>query len=525
MQLSRRWQWAGLAGFLIIALITLFQYGLPIARQPISVPLDFNATAAVENPTVTLDLANASLGTSKFHLLIPATGSNHQLCRTVASATILGYPVPVFNGWKQEGDLDASKTHLAKVRNVMLYLESLPASSDDDLVLMIDGLDVTFQIPPDVLIQRYFAINKAASMKIAARFGNEYIESLSPADAPRQSILFGPEKVCYPTDWARVGCWAVPQDIGIPRGAFGPDDGQLSHNLPRWLNSGTIMGPVGDMRRLFAATLDHIKDFYDPNQEFSDSDQKYMSDVWGVQEYYRSVKEFELFFHGDVDPNVVVPTGEPDRVVPPYAQDQTKELHVGVDYRSGLFQTNAGSEHVVEFLTYNETGASNTTSAARVTRNISESPNFKPFKILLPANVAKSISALLRSIAHAVDPIPSVSELRLGTNIVTNNIYGMYHWTGEKDNMDTLWGQMWFYPYVRPLFNAAVAAMKAGQPIGVADDRTWVSAHSLAPNSTSIEGIRAAGAWADIDGGWLGWEELCGNYEVEVFGAPEPSGV
>lgn len=524
MQLSSRWQYAGLAGFLIIAVVTLFQYGSPIFREPVSVSLDFNATAAVENSTITLDSTETTLGISKFHLLIPATGSNHQLCRTVASATILGYPIPVFNGWEKEGDLDASKTHLAKVRNVMLYLESLPTSSDDDLVLMIDGLDVTFQIPPDVLIQRYFAINKAASTRIAARFGDDYIDSLSPEEAPRQTIIFGPEKVCYPFDWARVGCWATPQNIGIPSGAFGPYDGQLSHNLPRWLNSGTIMGPVGDMRRLFAATMERIKDFYDPNDAFSDSDQKYMSDVWGVQEYYRSMKELEHFFHGDVDPKDV-PTGGPESVVPPYIRDQTKELHIGVDYRSGLFQTNAGSEQVVEFLTYNETGASNTTSAALVTRNISESPNFKPFKIPLPANVAQSISALLQSIAHAVDAIPSVSELRLGTNIVTNNIYGMYHWTGDKDDMDTLWDQMWFYPYVQPLFDAAVTAMKAGQPIGVADGRTWVSAHNIAPNSTKVEGTGAAGAWADIDGGWLGWDELCGNYEVEVFGAPEGSGI
>lgn len=521
MQLSSRWQWAGLAGFIVIALITLFQYRSPIARDPISgstVPLVFNATEAVEESTITLDSTKSSPGVSKFHLLIPSTGSNHQLCRTLASATILGYPVPVFNGWNKEGDLDAAKTHLAKVRNVMLYLETLPPSSDDDLVLMVDGLDVTFQIPPDVLIQRYFTINRAASAKIATRFGEDYLKGLPPDDAPRQTILFGPEKVCYPTDWARVGCWANPHDIGIPDGAFGPDDGQLSHNLPRWLNSGTIMGPVGDMRRLFAATLDRIKDFYDPTQGFSDSDQKYMSDIWGVQEYYRSMKEIEPFFHGDIDPKRVVPSGGPEKVIPPYARDQKAELHVGVDYRSGLFQTNAGFEHVVEFLTYNETGATNSTSAAWVTQNISESPNFTPFKISLPSNLAKSISKLLKSISHTVDAIPSVTELRLGTNIVTQNIYGMYHWTGSKEDMDNLWGRMWFYPYVRPLFQSAIAALKAEQIIGVADGRTWVTAHKLPTNSTKIEGIRAAGAWADIDGGWLGWEEICGNYEVEVFG-------
>ena len=97
-------------------------------------------------------------GTSKFHLLIPANGPHLQLCRAVVSSTILGYSVPVFNGWNKSGELDASVTHLAKVRNVLRYLDNLSSASDDDLVLMIDGYDVVFQLPADVLIQRYFAV-------------------------------------------------------------------------------------------------------------------------------------------------------------------------------------------------------------------------------------------------------------------------------------------------------------------------------------------------------------------------------
>ncbi|KAJ5169239.1 uncharacterized protein N7482_004833 [Penicillium canariense] len=510
MQLSNRltrWQWAGLASLFVFAFFTVLQYRGSTGSDTISI-------SAIPS----LDRA------SKFHLLVPASGYHFRLCRALASATALGYPVAVLNGWMKEGDLDASKTHLAKVRTVMHYLDSLPPSSDDDLVLMIDGYDIVFQIPPDILIERYFAITKAATAKLASRFGPDYVESLTADDRPQQTILFGPEKVCYPVDWNRVGCWAVPQDIDIPAGAFGPEDGQLHHNLPRWLNSGTIMGPAKDMRLLFAATLDRISGHYDPNYEFSDSDQMYMSDVWGVQEFGRSIARHRQYFHDDMDPNAVVPGGVDGKVVPILLPGQRTEHHIGIDYRSALFQTRAGSDFILEMLTYNETAEGNgttTTTAtatfATVTQNITESPNFMPFKIPLPANLASSITRTLQLVEKAVGTIPSVTELRLETNIVTQNVYGLFHSTGGKDYIDKLWSQLWFFPYVRPLFLARIPLLKAGRPIVVADGRTWFPAHNLPSNVSESQGINATGAWADIDGGWLGWQELCGTFEAEVF--------
>lgn len=458
---------------------------------------------------------NVASELSKFHLLIPASGTHFRLCRALASSTLLGYPVPVLNGWLKPGELDASKTHLAKVRTVMQYLDSLPASSDDDLVLMIDGYDIVFQVPPDVLIDRYFEVTRAASAKLAARFNGESIEALLGEDKPRQTILFGPEKICYPVDWNRIGCWAIPEDIDIPVGAYGPDDGSLDHNLPRWLNSGTIMGPARDMRLMFAATLARIQERYDANHEFSDSDQMYMSDVWGEQEYWRSVKELEFFFHGDVDPKRVVPD---DKDVPIQEPTQKYEYHIGIDYRSALFQTRVGSDHALEMLYYNDTADNATTHVAWAERSISEAPNFQPFPIHLPSNLARSITRLLASIAHVVESIPSVSELALDTNLVTQNVYGMFHCTGEKDYIDDLWHKLWFYPYARPLFEAAVASLQKGDSIGVSNGRRWAPAHVLPSHEPGVNGVQAAGAWADIDGGWLKWEELCGEFEGEVFG-------
>jgi hypothetical protein len=122
----------------------------------------------------------------------------------------------------------------------------------------------------------------------------------------------------------------------------------------------------------------------------------------------------------------------------------------------------------------------------------------------------------------AVGVVPNVTDIALETNIVTKNIYGMFHSTGGKDWIDQLWTKLWFFPYVRPLFEAMVPALQAGWPIAVADGRTWVPSHTLSANSSVNQGINATGVWKDIDDGWLSWQELCGAFHAEVFDGYTP---
>lgn len=112
-----------------------------------------------------------------------------------------------------------------------------------------------------------------------------------------------------------------------------------------------------------------------------------------------------------------------------------------------------------------------------------------------------------------------MKDLPLGTNIVTKNVYGLFHSTGGKDYIDDLWVKLWYYPYLRPLFKAAIKGLKEGQLIGFLEGRRWIPAHTL-PNSTNTttDDFKAAGAWADLDNVWLTWDELCGEFEQEVFG-------
>ncbi|KAJ5466649.1 hypothetical protein N7539_009378 [Penicillium diatomitis] len=503
-----RWQWAGLASVFIVAFITAFQYPVsPQVRDPAPISNDGSESAGEHASPAAPHIV------SKFHLLAPASGFHFRLCRLLASAMALGYPVPTLNGWMKEGELDAAKTHLAKVRTVMHYLNDLPPSSDDDLVLMIDGYDVVFQIPADVLIERYFDVINKANDRLAMRFKGKFEKE---EDMPRLSILFGSEKACYPPEQNRIGCWAIPQKLDIPMGAYGPVDGNYAHNVPIWLNSGTIMGPVKDMRLMFAATLDLIAKRYSREGDWSDSDQLYMSEVWGMQEYSRTIAEYQEYFHGDIDINTIWPT-DYEKVLPDIAPGQRTEYHIGIDHWSSLFQTRAGSDHVLDMLTFDQFhDQENATSYAIVHKNTANLPNFKPFTIDLPANLASSITRILRMIEPVVGTVPSITQIRLETNLVSKEVYGMFHSTGGKDYLDKLWDQSWFYPYVRPLIEAMLPRVSE-QPIGTADGRTWVSSHKLAVNSTEAHSVADAGAWADIDGGWLTWDHLCGKFEKEVF--------
>ena len=410
----------------------------------------------------------------------------------------------------------------------MRYLDALPPAADDHLVLIIDGYDVVMHLPAEVMIQRYFEVTEAANAKLVERFGKIYTKGFSSGmhEQPRQTILFGPDKICWPVDQRRPACWAVPTDTGIPRGAFGMDDGDMPHNQPRWLNSGTIMGPVSDMRQFMAATLDRIRTSYDPNHENKESDQMYMSDVWGVQEYYRSVREMKAKGLARLDGKEPIPKGGPfDKFIPTLAPRQKTEYHIAMDYLSQLFGTRAGNEGFLDFLRYTGPGFS-----TLVKRNVSRRKGFIPYEIKLPRDVIDSLTRVFKSISKIqklpAKPADMITRLRLGTNLVTRQVYALYHCTGEKGYLDELWPKLWFYPYAKSLLKTAIRETVEGKPISenLIDGRIWTFAHTYPASTPRGEdiGIEAAGAWADVNDGWLSYVKLCGEWEYEMFGGVKP---
>lgn len=445
--------------------------------------------------------------TSRLHYLIPASQPNLHFCYNLVSSAVNRYPVPTLLGWHGVDEFDAAKTHLAKLRAMERYFASLSPDEDDDLVIIVDGYDILIQLPPEIMVERYFQVAERADAHLARRFDISVSEL--HRRGLRQTIFLGPDKICWPIDPRAPRCWSAPESP-IPPAAWGLNKGDdaMFYADPRWLNSGTIMAPIGDLKRYIAATMDEIRATHDPAYEFRESDQYYLSNVWGRQEYWRA-----RMMESDI------PGGPPDKIIPvKHTPFQTTEYHVAIEYESALFQTRAGYQPYFGYVSFNESGL-----AATLNTNIPiDGPVLAPSTVKMPKNIATSLSKLYDDIPDAHPGSTSADWLgavELGVNFVTHHIYGLWHCTGSKQFVEVEFPTMWFYPYVKSLLKAAVKASQADPDAPLTqkliDGRRWVPKNAYpAAGAFSDE---FGGAWTDADGEFVPWRDLCKAHNHLLF--------
>ncbi|CAG9955201.1 unnamed protein product [Clonostachys rosea f. rosea IK726] len=445
---------------------------------------------------------------SRLHYLIPASGPNLNFCLNLASSAAARYPVPSILGFHGEGILDAAATHLAKLRVIQRYLDSLPKEEDNDLVLIVDGYDIIQQLPPVIMIERYFDEIHQANGRIARRFGITVAEAREKG--LYNTILWGPDKACFPYDENAPRCWAVPPSH-LPPDIFGPNTGggEMEMNDPIWLNSGTVIGPVNDMRLAISATLREIDATYDENFDLKESDQYYVANVWARQEYYRSKQAV----HGEE-----VKGGPPTRWIPTAREgDPQVEYHMGLDYESSLFQAKAFNEPYYGYLQFNSSGLN-----ANMNVDINkQGAKFVPYLIEMPANVLSALGDLFESIgkAHAGTTLNDwIRSVDLGVNYVTGHIFPLWHCTGEKNDIELTYTKMWFFPYARSLISATVKAFQGDDLISthLIDGRKWAPKNRYPDANTLNDTL--GGAWTDLQGSeFVQWEQLCGEHSEALF--------
>lgn len=287
---------------------------------------------------------------------------------------MLDYPTPTLVGWDEVYDNPnywlAGGSHLAKITRVSQYLDRLAPEHDEDMVMMLDAYDIWFQLSVSVLIERYHRINAEADAALATRLGRKAVQ----AEDIKQTILFAAGKRCAPNQQHTVACYAVP-DSPIPMDVYGANTDTIigrnkykSHRQ-RFVNSGYIIGPVKDMRRLFAAAQkkrDELPDFVPSDQGsgtsdyiYHGSDQAIFSIIFGEQEYQREVmrirhrsawqkvfswlsgngvdgKPTRTVWEGTVVDNVLNPSFTHEIVQP--LSGHPLEYGIGLDYWSDLGQ-------------------------------------------------------------------------------------------------------------------------------------------------------------------------------------------
>jgi len=455
--------------------------------------------------------SQASLDTSKasarLHLLVPATSSNYDLCKLLLSVQILGYPAPILINYGATEAEDPYVQHLAKVQGIANYLDLLlkRAEHSEELVLVVDGYDLWFQLPPDVLLSRYYDVIAKADIQAANTYGSR----IARQKQMRHSIVFGPDKICWPIDFSRPACWAAPLGSMATK-AFGPrtSSERESLNLPRWLNSGTVIGPIQDLKDLFDVTLHDIHTNYT-----TDSDQYYLAEVFGRQEYARLLtkpallQQYKEMRYGQELDN----TGTPLVRSPPLDTELARtEYHITIDYESAMFQTVAFWKQFVTWVRPSDSWPSD---------RFARSGARNPYQIKLPDDLKASRLPIAIDEAGAIDNDKRTwDNVSLLYNVITEQIPASVHFTGDKAYRDFWWKNVWFQDNAERFRRDRLQTFSQNNTLfGPINGFMWENA--VPPEAEEMPNLGVGGAWSDR-GGLFSWNSLCKSFEQDLYHVP-----
>ncbi|KAI1610060.1 hypothetical protein EDD36DRAFT_468115 [Exophiala viscosa] len=446
-----------------------------------------------------------STNSNFFHLIIPATNGGVRFCKTLFSAAVLDYPTPIVINWAgndekaKRGDIYGG-THTAKVSGILRYLDSLGSESDQELVLIVDGYDLWFQLPPSVLLDRYQRAIAQANARLRRRLG----DAADKADI-RQTIIVAAGKICWPQSPDSPTCTLLPESELAPDTYDDPDDNELKDIRARWLNSGFIMGPAVDVRRVMKRAEQVIL-----ADQWAFSDQMAFNEIFAQQEYQRELLRMKhlssvqklvgrvnkYFGLEDQRSKLIAETNATAIGIDPAVTNQTYEYHLGLDYTGGITHTLDGEYYKLRWLTFSK--LEDPAELAKLPHPERVDQHFLEKDIAgsaLPFSVIGDNDTALSS--------QQWNEVPLWTEMYSAVVPATFHMNRPKAPIESEWSRTWFYPHLRKHLRARILAPRT--PVAVTTDlhgqRQWWSP------VTSKGGVMAETATTPT---WLGWDQLCG---------------
>ncbi|EAW09896.1 glycosyltransferase domain-containing protein [Aspergillus clavatus NRRL 1] len=511
----------------------------PFNGRPEDSPMLSNGGPAIGRSDTlpnTLRKANPS-----FHLVLPAGQKNAALCRTITSAMILNYPPPTLVRYGRKLPEGSSEYDymVDRVTGIYNFLEYTSHVHDDDFVLIADGYNVFFQLPPEVLIQRFQTILRENNAKLRKKYGLATVEHpfrkglAETLQKYSQRVLFGAGKECFPNLTADAGCVTVPPS-SLPPDAYGwkTDTHPQGHlTRPRWLHPGTVIGQAADLKLIYAEVLRFVEE-----DRHKRGDYLALTQMYGRQEYVReldrreSSSRFKEWFYRQIGISDAVNIAD---VSPRLETGHRYEYGIGVDFESRLFFNTRKSKRDIEWLRHHNISK---TSSAQMQHGVPREKRLLLPAELFPGRIGNPFQQPVFSKNEQVKPplnstldmLPSTKNhtwrnMPLLTNIHAASIPALIHLDEEKvvekDGnewpvkhterlmRDTWWSKMWYQPWARALlrkyvrsptgFDAAQSALLGGQD-------WW-----------DLRGGKG-GVWTD-KGEWIDYAEVCTGFEEEVF--------
>lgn len=472
-----------------------------------------------------------------FHLLVPASQKNPNLCKTLFSAFVLSYPSPTLVNYGKVFDESKGNigSHTAKIRGVSEFLNDDKKVNDNDLVLIVDGYDVWFQLPPEVLIERYHSVMNEANERLRARYGMILKDPAGKSDDNQmvqkytQKILFAADKACSPNPAQDPACAAVPYST-LPKDTYGPmtdKDPHLVLSRPRYLNSGTIVGPVAEVRQLYEYALKKVEE----EDRGIIGDQFVFAEIFGEQEYQREMQRKNsqeapgrwlwLDWISDALGKSESPLSANITINNMTTiAGQNYEFSIGLDYESSLFQTMTRSTNDIEYITYNDSyhlseiqGSHPSLLSRPLSLPVDLQRAKPPFWYSAPGNhsndpkdtILLPFSAKLDYIVHQPS---SWFDVPLATNLFASTLPSLLHFNGDaKPKLKEWWPLMWYSSSARALLRRYIRSSTGAN-----------AARSAAEGGLDWWDTRGGrgGIWTD-KATWMSWGEVCKGTEEVVF--------
>jgi hypothetical protein len=455
----------------------------------------------------------------RLHLLVPASQGSRGVCRTLTSAMILGYPPPTLVGYGHDAP-GATETErmIERITRARNYIRDSKIVHDRDFVLMVDGLDTFFQLPPQTLIQRFQKLIRTNNQKLQEKFGFAGVDGRPASENVQkytQRVLFGASKICFPGLQDDPGCASVPEST-LPPDVYGwktdsYPDGHL--NRPRWLNPGAVIGQAADVRLIY----DEVLRLLDQRTKKS-GDYQALTQIYGRQEVIRELERRrtangmkDWFYHLLGISSAANITGISLRL----ETGHRYEYGIGVDFESQLFFNQIMSRNDVEWVKYN--------NITKMSMLQAQHGVPREHRLLLPTDISTlpnpynqsrfAKESTQRPVWNAtLDKLPNPHNISwhsspLMTNVHSGHIPALLHLNGDSKLRNTWWEKMWFYPWARALlrkyvrsahgFDAAQSALLGGQD--------WLE----------VRGGHG-GIWTDNEN-WVTLAEVCNGQERDLF--------
>ncbi|KAF2138525.1 uncharacterized protein K452DRAFT_301059 [Aplosporella prunicola CBS 121167] len=493
-------------------------------RPAESTPPVVNATTTTAQPAEPSEATDGP----KFRLIIPAAEASPDFCRTVLSGMLLDFPPPTILGYDERHP----ETMVASIQE---HLEE-ESINDDDLVLIVDGYSVWFQLPSSVLIAQYEHLLERANAHLLEKYGAA--RPSTPYDAPRplftQSVIWGADERCWSSAEANATCASVAEPTARRGGKLEGD----STFERKYLTSGTVMGPARDLRAIFSAAK-----MQGPDSNGNRDMQTMFATLFGEQQQAREqIRRENLGTAGRWREWLVQQVRGPwisssrldhatNMTIVPGRQ---YEYSMGLDNNGSLFQTMTPPHTFsgnIRFLRYNESVLYNASDNFPSALDVHGSP------FALSAGDAESAAIPNNepnglAIDPELDALPSSEQqwalLPLAHNLRTGSVPAALHFPAGMpmsssngadygvdsiqylDPREVLWPHLWFYPHARALLRRYMRQSTVGE---LEDE---VNAHSRWWRASDVRGGRG-GVWTD-NAEWLAWGDICAGYESEVFG-------